>query len=108
MDVPARGHHLFYLAISPERDFRFAVATSSGLDYIGSVHSGREVALNVWTHIVFTQQVDANGQVERRTLYLDGQELVSSNQSTPSYNPAPVQVGAVSTSLIRALIQTNL
>jgi hypothetical protein len=105
IDVPSAPHPLLFISIDLSGKFVFEVGVHGNPDRLFSGPSGSPVALNIWTHLAFTQHVGAGGLVERRTLYLNGSEAVSSNANTPFYNPASEQVSAMSTSMIRALIQ---
>ncbi|QRV95514.1 regulator of telomere elongation helicase 1 [Ceratobasidium sp. AG-Ba] len=77
--------------ISPERDFRFEIGVQGDPDRFSSEPRGNAVDLNVWTHLAFVQQVNDNGPVGRRTLYLNGAEIVSTLSNPPIYNPSPSQ-----------------
>ncbi|KAG8688014.1 hypothetical protein FRC11_006213 [Ceratobasidium sp. 423] len=103
LEVPLASRPLLYISISPERDFRFEIGIGdkpNGLkpnqsnvdpDRLSSGKSSPEVPLNVWTHLTFTQQVDSNGAITKRALYLNGKELISSNINIHIFNPTPTQ-----------------
>ncbi|KAG9078734.1 hypothetical protein FS749_009207, partial [Ceratobasidium sp. UAMH 11750] len=76
----------------PEGDFRFEVGTSATVgNRFSSGPSYNPVNLNVWTHLAFVQQVEAQGIAGRRVLYLNGVETASTAAHPPIYNPAPSQ-----------------
>jgi hypothetical protein len=105
LDVPTVDHHLLSI-YTKDSNVGFAVVpTSLGPgQYAFSNSSGSPtgpVNPNVWTHLVFTQQVNTDGLVKRRALFLNGVECVSSDLEAQIYNPTLAQVGAVSTSIIK-------
>ncbi|CAE6540336.1 unnamed protein product [Rhizoctonia solani] len=96
LDAPYEStpHELFQISIGPEQDFQLEIAISgtSDSDRLSLGSSTTTTPLNVWNHLAFVQQIGEDGSIDRRTLYINGIEVLKSPAKAHIYNPGPSQI----------------
>ncbi|CAE6452144.1 unnamed protein product [Rhizoctonia solani] len=105
LDVPyaSTPHELFHISISPDQDFQLEIAVGDVPDdssqgpnptdknRLPLGPSATTTRQNQWNHLAFVQHVGEDGSVDRRTLHMNGSELLRSTEKAQIYNPAPSQ-----------------
>ncbi|CAE6471807.1 unnamed protein product [Rhizoctonia solani] len=103
LDVPSEPNELLQITFGADTLVRLEIGVgndsgnasadssddSSGRLTLGT--SDTAAPLNVWTHMALIQHIDKAGGVDRRILYLDGKDWISSTDKTHIYSPTPSQ-----------------